>query len=889
MLTAGELVDRKYRLLKRLGSGALGEVWAARNETVEREVAIKFLVPAWSIAPRSLDAFFREAKSSGKIRHPSVVQFLDIGEIEDERKIPFVVMELLECEKLESLLAREKHLPVGTALRMISELAWALVAGHDRSLIHERIEPANVLLHRDLKGEIVPKLVDFGIARLVDDLGPLSVTGSAHEALSPLAYLSPEQIHGDVELDGRADVYALGVLLHRVLVGRVPFEASDPEVLLEQVEQGSPYLEAFEPPLDAKVMNLVSDCLQRNRRLRPTMRVLAERADALLERIDPQWKRFGTLVSIPEDRTARKLEAMRPSSRPPRSNELPTGKKQSAPRIPAAPIVPHVAVPAAIPKPSIGAPIGGRVTSAKPAGAKATLMGVAPNREGHAPTNPRIDTLPMKPIPDPRIPIGAPLRAPSLGGDPAKISRATVKVTPAQAPLGARSGPKGTVDPPTLKIENNPFAARPAAAVDHGHHHPPPVPHAAVDHGHHHPPPVPHRIMTPPLPRGAPKAAAQSVPPPPHAQRTAPSHGLASAPLVDDDEAPVSSGALEEIPPSSAPDSAIPISGHDVEEVDEDMAATQQRKPPLPRAAPPPSMDETGDELATISHLIAERLSGSGQAPDASGGLQLDVLHDLESELLKRVAVSRASLPDVTEAAVLEGRKGRGRAADGGPVRVQFERTARAAARRRRHVRLQEARGEGEGQAPGIEGALRQAEARGAAPQREADHRGGRDHTAHRPTAAQQRPRHRVRAGGGRDRHRARAAHEAGADHRLACFLGERDHRGHAGAHARADPQLHAEGRRGPDHRRVVGAERQRSRGHDRDHRRSRDDGGAAHDHAHPRGDHATPPGHHHGRAHRRGQAAGSRTLGHGPEAQAEGQRRPILRRRERRFLSARS
>jgi len=654
MLTAGELVDRKYRLLKRLGSGALGEVWAARNETVEREVAIKFLVPAWSIAPRSLDAFFREAKSSGKIRHPSVVQFLDIGEIEDERKIPFVVMELLECEKLESLLAREKHLPVGTALRMISELAWALVAGHDRSLIHERIEPANVLLHRDLKGEIVPKLVDFGIARLVDDLGPLSVTGSAHEALSPLAYLSPEQIHGDVELDGRADVYALGVLLHRVLVGRVPFEASDPEVLLEQVEQGSPYLEAFEPPLDAKVMNLVSDCLQRNRRLRPTMRVLAERADALLERIDPQWKRFGTLVSIPEDRTARKLEAMRPSSRPPRSNELPTGKKQSAPRIPAAPIVPHVAVPAAIPKPSIGAPIGGRVTSAKPAGAKATLMGVAPNREGHAPTNPRIDTLPMKPIPDPRIPIGAPLRAPSLGGDPAKISRATVKVTPAQAPLAARSGPKGTVDPPTLKIENNPFAARPAAAVDHGHHHPPPVPHAAVDHGHHHPPPVPHRIMTPPLPRGAPKAAAQSVPPPPHAQRTAPSHGLASAPLVDDDEAPVSSGALEEIPPSSAPDSAIPISGHDVEEVDEDMAATQQRKPPLPRAAPPPSMDETGDELATISHLIAERLSGSGQAPDASGGLQLDVLHDLESELLKRVAVSRASLPDVTEAAVLE-------------------------------------------------------------------------------------------------------------------------------------------------------------------------------------------------------------------------------------------
>lgn len=265
------------------------------------------------------------------------------------------------------------------------------------------------------------------------------------------------------------------------------------------------------------------------------------------------------------------------------------------------------------------------------------------------------------------------------------------------------------------------------------------------------------------------------------------------------------------------------------------MAATSSasRRCRAPRHRRPWTRPATSSR--TISHLIAERLSGSGQAPNASGGLQLDVLHDLESELLKRVAVSRASLPDVTEAAVLEkdgkdegvppmeGLFGSNSNAPPAPLLVGAD-----------TFDSKRPAGEGEGQAPGIEGTLRQAEARGAAPQREADHRGGRDHTAHRPTAAQQRPRHRVRAGGGRDRHRARAAHEAGADHRLACFLGERDHRGHAGAHARADPHLHAEGRRGPDHRRVVGAERQRSRGHDRDHRRSRDDGGAAHDHAHP-------------------------------------------------------
>src|SRR5262249_25481691 len=152
----------------------------------------------------------------------------------------------------------------------------------EKGLIHERIEPANIILHRGGKGEIVPKLVDFGIARLVDDLDIMP--GTPHEALSPLPYLSPEQIHGDVELDGRADVYALGALLHRSLVGTPPFDGKDSEAILAQVEAGPKKLEEFEPPLDAKVVQLVTDCLHRNRKLRPTMRVLAERLDVLRER-----------------------------------------------------------------------------------------------------------------------------------------------------------------------------------------------------------------------------------------------------------------------------------------------------------------------------------------------------------------------------------------------------------------------------------------------------------------------------------------------------------------------------------------------------------------------------------------------------------------------------
>ncbi|MGZ3451022.1 MAG: protein kinase domain-containing protein [Polyangiales bacterium] len=357
MASVGDVVSSRYHLLTRLGAGALGEVWAARDETTDREVAVKLLspgngngngAPKWTIARKSLDSFFREAKASAKIRNPSVVELLDLGESKvappgegwkaHEKKTAFVVMELLEGEKLEDLLEEQRTLPVGTALRLASEVAWALVAAHEKGLIHERIEPANVILHRSGKGEIVPKLVDFGIARLVDDLDILP--GTPHEALSPLEYLSPEQIHGDVELDGRADVYSLGALLHRCLVGVPPFDGKDSDALLAQVEGGPKKLEEYEPPLDSKVVQLVADCLHRNRKLRPTMRVLAERLDVLRERFDAQWKTLTQKIKVPPERTIERISSMRPPPRPttkaiapPRPGSTPTSDTEEVERI----------------------------------------------------------------------------------------------------------------------------------------------------------------------------------------------------------------------------------------------------------------------------------------------------------------------------------------------------------------------------------------------------------------------------------------------------------------------------------------------------------------------------------------------------------------------------
>ena len=113
MAQKGDTVANRYRLLEKLGAGALGEVWAARDDNTELELALKILRPKWSIAPKSLEAYFKEAKAAAKIRHASILSLIDAGEspLNDE-KVPFVALELLEAEKLEELLDRVKVLPV---------------------------------------------------------------------------------------------------------------------------------------------------------------------------------------------------------------------------------------------------------------------------------------------------------------------------------------------------------------------------------------------------------------------------------------------------------------------------------------------------------------------------------------------------------------------------------------------------------------------------------------------------------------------------------------------------------------------------------------------------------------------------------------------------------
>jgi eukaryotic-like serine/threonine-protein kinase len=268
----GDLVAGRYRLLRPIGAGGMGAVWAARHELLGREVALKIAVAgerAGLQAHEARDLFLREVRIIGKLRHPNVVDIDDAGEAGDQL---YLAMELLEGESLAQRIARGPFTPA-EALAVAAEVCRGLAAAHAAGVVHRDLKPENVFLAHGPSGGVVPKLLDFGVssARGVTTLHRGRQFGTP-------AYLSPEQALGESTVDHRSDVWALGIVLYEMLTGHLPFAAASYPALLPLI------IEAPTPPLPpsipAEVRTVVAGCLAKDRGDRyPT-------ADALLEAID---------------------------------------------------------------------------------------------------------------------------------------------------------------------------------------------------------------------------------------------------------------------------------------------------------------------------------------------------------------------------------------------------------------------------------------------------------------------------------------------------------------------------------------------------------------------------------------------------------------------------
>lgn len=231
----GMLLANKYRLDKRLGAGGMGEVYRAVNVSIGRPVAIKILRPELLRNEDVVQRFLREARAATLVRHPNVVDVLDVLEHQD---IPFMVQELLSGEDLADYVdSQQGKLPLDEVLAIMLPVAEAVGAAHAKGVVHRDLKPANVFLHT-VDETVIPKVLDFGISKITTgDSSRVTTTGTA---LGTPAYMSPEQIEGLAHVDARSDVWSLGVMLFELAAGTRPFVAETPGALFVKIATTAP-------------------------------------------------------------------------------------------------------------------------------------------------------------------------------------------------------------------------------------------------------------------------------------------------------------------------------------------------------------------------------------------------------------------------------------------------------------------------------------------------------------------------------------------------------------------------------------------------------------------------------------------------------------------------
>jgi HAMP domain-containing protein len=224
----------RYEVLEHIGQGAMADVFRAYDPSINRPLAIKVLKGELRQHPQYAPRFLREAKAAGALSHPNIVTIYDVGQLDG---YPYIVMELLEGEPLDAVLEREKRLPVEQVIGIGLQLADALAYAHAQGVVHRDIKPSNIILGKD--GRTI-KIVDFGIAR-VSEGGELDSTEKTQigQVLGTPRYMSPEQALGR-EIDGRSDLFSVGVILYELLTGQKAFAGASAATLALQITQQDP-------------------------------------------------------------------------------------------------------------------------------------------------------------------------------------------------------------------------------------------------------------------------------------------------------------------------------------------------------------------------------------------------------------------------------------------------------------------------------------------------------------------------------------------------------------------------------------------------------------------------------------------------------------------------
>ena len=266
---AGNLFGGRYRLLAKIATGGMGEVWSAQDEVILRKVAIKILKAEYLSNPGFVERFRTEAKHAAMINHEGIANVFDYGEDEGAA---YLVMELVPGEALSSILEREKTISEQRVLEIIVQTARALSAAHREGLVHRDIKPGNLLIMPE--GHV--KITDFGIARVTNQV-PLTQTG---QVMGTVQYLAPEQATGK-PATAASDIYSLGIVAYEALAGKRPFTGENQmAIAMAQINEVPPPLPST---VDPRLARLIMDSLAKKPAERPSNALtMAARAEALI-------------------------------------------------------------------------------------------------------------------------------------------------------------------------------------------------------------------------------------------------------------------------------------------------------------------------------------------------------------------------------------------------------------------------------------------------------------------------------------------------------------------------------------------------------------------------------------------------------------------------------
>jgi serine/threonine-protein kinase len=258
----GDLIADRYRIERFIGRGGMAEVFAGVNIRTGKRVALKWIRPALATTKEALARFRREAMAAGRINHPNVVTVFDVVE---HKSATWLIMELLEGDTLSEILTRVGYMEPEPAIQLLIPAMRGVAAAHAHGVVHRDLKPDNIFICRSADGQPrEAKVLDFGVSKLTDEPGDqVRITVLGHPVGTP-AYMAPEQVRGNMPVDARSDVYALGVVLYQMLAGRRPFPGQVYSALMVEIATTDPpQLTSLQPSVPPELGAIVHKAMAR--------------------------------------------------------------------------------------------------------------------------------------------------------------------------------------------------------------------------------------------------------------------------------------------------------------------------------------------------------------------------------------------------------------------------------------------------------------------------------------------------------------------------------------------------------------------------------------------------------------------------------------------------